>query len=133
MSQEDVQVVRALFEAWERGGLDAAAELWDPEIDWRAAQGALDDAGPIQGRDAMRGYLQDWLEDFDDLALEPEEFIDAGARVVVVQKMRGRAKGSGVETELRFAVVYTIRDGKVVMGREYWTREEALEAAGRSE
>jgi ketosteroid isomerase-like protein len=47
--------------------------------------------------------------------------------------MSGRAKLSGVETDLTFAAVYTIRDGKIARGREYWTREEALEAAGLSE
>jgi ketosteroid isomerase-like protein len=39
----------------------------------------------------------------------------------------------GVDTELRYAVVYTVRDGKVVRGREYWTRGEALEVVGLSE
>jgi ketosteroid isomerase-like protein len=45
----------------------------------------------------------------------------------------GRAKLSGVETELTFAVFYTIRDGQIARGREYWTRDEALEAAGLPE
>jgi ketosteroid isomerase-like protein len=48
-------------------------------------------------------------------------------------RMSGRAKLSGVETDLTFAAVYTIRDGKIARGREYWTREDALEAAGLSE
>jgi ketosteroid isomerase-like protein len=38
-----------------------------------------------------------------------------------------------VETDLTYAVLYTIRDGKIAGGREYWTREEALEAAGLRE
>jgi ketosteroid isomerase-like protein len=57
MSQENVEIVQASFEAWGRGGLDAAAEFWDPKIDWRAAEGAIDDAGPIRGVDAMRAYV----------------------------------------------------------------------------
>ena len=133
MSQEDVEVVRSLFAAWGRGGLDAAAEVWHPQIDWRAAEGALDDVGEIRGREAMRAYLQDWLEEFDEFGVEIEEVIDAGQNVVAVQRISGRAKGSGVPTDLRFAVVYTIRDGKIGRGREYWTKDEALEAASRSE
>jgi ketosteroid isomerase-like protein len=70
---------------------------------------------------------------FDNLRLEPEELIDAGDRVVAVQRLSGRAKGSGIETELRFAVVYTISGGKIVRGREYMTREQALEAIGLDE
>jgi ketosteroid isomerase-like protein len=133
MSRENVEVVRAWFEAWERGGVDAAAEFFDTRIDWRAAEGALDDPGPISGEDAMRAYVQDWLDDFDELRVEPEELIDAGEQVVAVQRISGRAKASGVETELRYAVVYTIREGKIVRGREYWERAQALEAVGLSE
>jgi ketosteroid isomerase-like protein len=133
MSQENVEVVRAYFEAWERGGVDAVAEFWDPQIDWRSAEGALDDVGVMQGVEAMRAYVQDWLDDFDDLRFELEELIDAGEQVVSVQRITGRAKASGVATELRYAVVNTIRDGKLVRGREYWTRAEALTAVGLSE
>ena len=133
MSVENVELVRAWFEAWERGGIDAVAEFWDPQIDWRSAEGAIDDPGVIRGVDAMRAYVQDWLDDFDDLSFELEELIDAGDRVVTVQRVSGRAKASGVPTELRYAVVNTIRNGKVIRGREYWSRAEALEAAGLSE
>ena len=60
--------------------------------------------------------------------------IDAGEdKVVAVVRISGRAKLSGVETDLTYAALCTIRDGKVARGREYWTRDEALEAAGLSE
>jgi ketosteroid isomerase-like protein len=51
----------------------------------------------------------------------------------VVFKISGRAKLSGVETDLTYAALYTFRDGKIARGREYWTRDEALEAAGLRE
>jgi ketosteroid isomerase-like protein len=47
-----------------------------------------------------------------------------------VQRVTGRAKASGVTTELRYAVVYTVRDGKIARGREYIDRATALEAVG---
>ena len=88
----------------------------------------------MHGKEAVRAYLQDWLDMFDDFKIEPVESIDAGGdRVVVVQRVGGRAKLSGVETEMDVPVVYTIRDGKIAVGREYATRQEALEAAGLSE
>ncbi|MFL5909501.1 MAG: nuclear transport factor 2 family protein [Gaiellaceae bacterium] len=65
---------------------------------------------------------------------EPVEPIDAGEDdVVAVIRISGRAKLSGVEAELTYAALYTFRDGKIARGREYWTRGEALEAAGLSE
>ena len=134
MSQENVEIVRDAAAAFNRGDLDAWLEYWTDDIDYRAVEGALDDRGPMHGKDAVRAYFQDWLDTFDDLKAEPRELIDAAdEQVVTVLRFGGRAKLSGVEADLTFAVVYTLRDGKVARGREYWTRDEALEAAGLRE
>ena len=134
MSQEDVNVVRDAFDAVGRGGIDALADYWTDDIDHRAAEGAPDDRGPIHGKAAMRAYVQDWFDTFDNLRNEPVELLDAGAgKVLAVHRISGRAKLSGVETDLTYAALYTIRDGKIARGREYATRDQALEAAGLAE
>jgi len=122
--------VRACFEAYEKRGLDGLAELWDPDINWRAMEGAPDDLGEFNGHAAMRRYVGEWVDMFEELALVPHVLRDLGdGRVLAEQELTGRAKLSGAETQLRYAVVYTIRDGKVVRGREYATIEDALVAA----
>ena len=79
----------------------------------------------------MRGYLEDWYEMFPDLVVEPAELIDVGPeRVIVVWHVAGTAEQSGVPTELRLSIVYTIRDGRIVHSREYQTKDEALAAEG---
>ena len=119
--------------ALNRGDVDAWSEYFAEDVDYRAVEAAPDDHGPILGRAAMRAYIQDWTDTFDQFHVEPIELIDAGEdQVVVVWRIGGRAKLSGVETDLTFAAL-TVRDGKTVRGREYWTREEALKAAGLSE
>ena len=135
MSQENVESVREAVVAYNRGDLDAFLdEYWTDDIDYRAVEGAPDDHGPIHGKAEMRAYMQDWFDTFDDLKVEPLEVIDAGEeQAVAVVRFGGRAKLSGVEVDLTFAVLYTVRDGKVARGREYWTKEQALEAAGLSE
>jgi ketosteroid isomerase-like protein len=134
MSQENVEVVRTMAEAFSDGGLDAIAELWDPDIDWRAAEGAIDDVGEMHGPVAVRRYVQDWIDTFDDFRVVVEELRDVGDdRVLAIQRLKGRAKLSGTETEIRFAVVTTVRDGKVVRGREYLSVDDALEAVGLRE
>ena len=134
MSEENIKTVRDAAAAFNRGDLDALFEYWADDIDYRAAEGALDDHGPIQGKDALRAFMQDWLDMFDEFKSEPIELIDAGGdKVIAVVRISGRAKLSGVETDLTYAAVYTIRDGKIARGREYMTRAEALEAAGLSE
>ena len=134
MSQENVEILREAAAAFNRGDLDAWLEYLADDIDHRAAEGAPDDPGPIHGKDAVRAYIRDWLDLFDDFRAEPIELIDAGEdRVIAVTRISGRAKLSGVETDLTFAALYTIRDGKIARGREYWTKEQALEAAGLRE
>jgi hypothetical protein len=89
--------------------------VWHENIDYRAIQGAIDDHSPILGRDALRSYMQDWVDTVDDLELTPEDTI-----------------GSDTPVVSHLAMVVTLRDGKMIRGREYATREKALEAAGLS-
>jgi ketosteroid isomerase-like protein len=138
MSQENVELIGTWylkFPMLNGEALDFMYEhVWDPAIDWRAMAGAPDDFGPIEGRDAMRRYNEELLEIFEDIVLEAEEIIDGGEdRVIVVFRLTGRARLSGVETEMRFTVLCVLRDGRIVRGREYATKEEALEAVGLSE
>jgi uncharacterized protein len=133
MSQENVEIVRQSFPAYDRGGLDALAEFWHPDISWRAAEGALDDVGLMEGPDALRDYYEQWEDTFESARTEVEELVDAGDQVVAVVRGFGRMKESEAEVDIRYAIVLSIRDGKIAAGREYFTRAEALEAAGLSE
>ena len=134
MSQENLKTTRDMVAAFNRGDLDSWLEYWADDIDYRAAEGALDDRGPIHGKDALRAYVQDWFDTFDDFRQEPVELIDAGEdKVIPVFRVTGCAKLSGVETDLTYAALYTFRDGKIAIGREYFTRAEAVEAAGLEE
>jgi ketosteroid isomerase-like protein len=134
MSEENVELVKLAYEAFVRGGLDRYLEHFTDDVDYRAIEGAIDDVGPIHGKEAVRAWLQDWIDTFDEFWFEPIELIDAGEdTVVAVERYGGRAKLSGVETEQTEAVVLTIRDGKIAGGREYATRDQALEAAGLRE
>jgi ketosteroid isomerase-like protein len=131
MSPDSSQIVREALEAFANQGVDGMTTFWHPDIDWRAIEGAPDDVGEMRGVPALRGYYEEWIDMFDDLTLRLEEVRDVGDdRAVARQRVTGRAKLSGAETELTYAVVYTIRDAKIVRGREYMTLEQALAAAG---
>jgi ketosteroid isomerase-like protein len=134
MSQENVELVRRMLQGFTDGGLDTIDEFLDPDVDWRAAEGAVDDVGEMHGPDAVRRYIQDWIDTFDDFSVVVEELRDIGDdRVLTIQRLTGRAKLSGTETDLRYAAISTIRDGKIVRAREYLSIEEAFEAVGLSE
>lgn len=126
---QNADVVGRQFAACEQGGVDAMAEFWHPDIEWRAVEGAADDVGPIRGRDALRRYYQDWVDTMDDLGAAVEETVaEEGERVAVVVRNSGRGRASGIPMEGRYYVVCTVRDGLIASGREYQTREQAVEA-----
>jgi ketosteroid isomerase-like protein len=133
MPSEKIDVVRRQWTAFESGGsLDAVAAFWHPAIEWRAVEGAADDAGVLEGLQAMRRYYEDWVETFEDMRTEVEEVLgDAGENLAVVLRVSGRGRESGVRVDARYSVVYTIREALIVRGREYATPAEALAALER--
>jgi ketosteroid isomerase-like protein len=134
MSEADVRLFRWWIEqsAAAEDPLDFAYQnMWAEGIDHRAVEGAPDDPGPIIGRDAMRRYLGEWYEMFHGYKLAVEDVIDAGdGLVLIVYHASGKAKASGVPVDMSVFTILTIRDGKIVRGREYMTMDEALRAAG---
>jgi len=134
MSQENVEVVRCQFQACRDGTLDEAAKYWHPDIEWRAVEGAADDVGIIRGEGRLRHYYQDWIDTMDAMEAHVEEVLFHGdERVAAVVRNSGRGRASGVLTAGRYSVACTVRDGRIVSGREYETRAQALEAVGLSE
>lgn len=132
MADESARIVGDSLDALAAGGLDAWAEYWDERIEWRAIEGAPDDVGEMHGRERVRRYFQEWVDLFEEITNVAEELVDLGdGRVLALQRAAGRARLSGAETEMRLAVVYTVRDGRIVRGREYIDRAQALEALRR--
>jgi ketosteroid isomerase-like protein len=133
MSQENSDLVRQQFHALERD-LDAVSAFWHPEIEWRAIEGAADDVGVMTGHNALRRYYEDWVSSFDQLHTKVDEVLfDADDRVAVSVRNSGRGRVSGVVTQGRYYVACTVLDGQIVHGREYETRDQALEAVGLRE
>src|SRR6188472_4599763 len=120
MSQENIAAVEDAYRAFTRGGLARFLDHWTDDLDHRSIEGAPDDRGPIYGRDAMRAYVQDWIDTFDEFRIVPVELIDADGDVIVaVLRYGGRARLSGIETDETFGVVFTISDRRIARGREY--------------
>jgi ketosteroid isomerase-like protein len=132
MSQENVEVVKVAYDAFAREGIDRFMEHHTDDVEYRQVLGEM--AGkPRHGKDAVRAWLQDWIDMFDGFWMELVELIDAGGvTVFTAERFGGRARVSGVETDQANWTVFTIRDGKIARGHEYPTREQALEAAGLS-
>jgi ketosteroid isomerase-like protein len=85
------------------------------------------------GDEGAMQFMTEWADAWDDWEMEAEDFIDAGERVVVILTQRGRSKTTGVPVEMRFAQVWTLRDGQGIRMQLYASVDEALEAVGLSE
>jgi ketosteroid isomerase-like protein len=137
MSQENVEVVRGVYEAYDRGDVTAVFAAYDPEIEWHVLGLTSAEVGfdPVYvGHDGVRNFWRLWLSAWETTSFEYHEFIDAGEYVVVVQSQRNRGRTSGIELEWNFyAQVWTIQHAKVVRVEFFPTRTEALEAVGLSE
>jgi ketosteroid isomerase-like protein len=123
MSQENVEIVRRAFEAYSRGEPDW--NLMHPEAVWNAV-----DETPQCGREAVEAYLERWESPWEELETIPEEFVDAGDRVLVTVLFRGRGQASGMTIESHLHEVWELRDGLVVRMDEFSDRRDALEHAG---
>jgi ketosteroid isomerase-like protein len=130
MSEDNVETVRSMLAAWSEGRFDEALEYFDPELVWE--QTVQPEGWVTHGTDEMQQALRTWLGTWTDYAATFQEYVDAGERVVVVGTERGTAKGSGIEVERKTITVYTLRSGKIAHAKSYETRDEALEAVGRS-
>jgi ketosteroid isomerase-like protein len=139
MSQENVEIVRQLAEAAQRGVDDG-----DP--------GAIFDTGlladdaewvlpiPFEGKSVWRGrreyteWMRAWTGEFEDFSIRFEPLIDAGDdRVVAISHTRATGKGSGVPVEWHTGFVIELRDGRAIRSTHYFEPAQALEAVGLGE
>jgi ketosteroid isomerase-like protein len=133
MSQENVELVRKLFQVYNERSFREHPELVAPDIVWDMSRVNLPDASSYSGRSEFPDFVEAWDESFAYESLEPREIIDAGDRVVVVVHERGRGKVSGIEVEQTFAMVWTVRSGRAIRMDIYPSLDAALEAVGLSE
>ena len=131
MSQENVEIVRRDYEAFDRGDFAAFLDDLHPEIvTWAHPRG---DAGRYEGKEGAIRFITDWTESFEEFSQVAEEFRDAGDKVLVRVLHRGRGKGSGIPVEGRYWLVHHMREGKTYQVDLYDNEAEALEAGGLSE
>ncbi len=133
MSQENVDVVAAALDAFDRRDRDRLVALLDPNVEWELAGFFLDQKGVRTGPEEVWDYLTFLDEEFEDIRAERGEYVEVGGRVLVPVRVRGRGRRSGVAGEFSFTSVFTVANGKLLSGRNYPTHAEALEAVGLRE
>jgi ketosteroid isomerase-like protein len=126
--ERDVERLRGAYQAFnEGGGVDAILERLGPDFQLRDRESSPD-RQTRYGKAGIKQLFDSYMEAFDALRLEPEEFIEVGDQIVVSLNQRIRGKGSGAEVEARVAHVWTLRNGEIVRLRIFGGKERALEA-----
>jgi ketosteroid isomerase-like protein len=129
MAASDLEVVRLRNEAFNRKDVDAYLALTDPEVAYDQPR-ELPGAGTYSGHEGIREYFANLEAAWESATAEIEELIDAGDSVVSIGHTAYRGRTSGAHVDKPFAIVWKLRDGRVVRGEFYFDRAEALAAAG---
>ena len=130
-----MELVRATWEAWERGDTDAVLSFIDPDVEWLTAiDRGLGRAGSVyHGHEGMRELWNLWRSEFDDFSIQADEIRDLGdERVLTLAHIQFRGQASGIMVESQLALLMTIRNGKIVRSEDYLSHQEALEDVGLS-
>jgi ketosteroid isomerase-like protein len=116
MSEQNVALVRSIYEAFGRGDIPAVLAAMSADMIWNEAENfPYADGNPYVGHDAIVGGVFARLGgEWDGFAAVPEEFIDAADTVVVLGRYRGAYKATGKSIDAQMAHVWRIAGGKVV-------------------
>jgi uncharacterized protein len=116
MSQQNVETIRGIYEAFGRGDIPEVLAAMAPDIEWVTPE-SIPWGGTFHGQEEVGGFFQGIGEKLDELHVEPEQYLDAGDHVVVLGTHRARAKGGG-DFEARWVMVWEMRDGKATRFQE---------------
>jgi ketosteroid isomerase-like protein len=132
MSQENIEIVRAMYKALNRDDVEAFIQHCDTDFEVRDLP-EMPGSGTAVGHDAVRRWWSELFDPFEELRFEPKELIDAGESIVGLNHGIGRGRGSGADVEMHFASVWSLTNGKVVSLVSYGDRTDAFKAAGLRE
>jgi len=132
MSQENVERLRASCATWDRRNrqdfslLDADVVFEDDFLPDHAGE-------TYRGREGVMRSIRTWLEPYERFTIELEQILEFGDRLVSIHRFRYKARYTGIEDEMRYAYVWTFREGKVIHFRTFREPKDAVKAAGLRE
>jgi len=129
MLEAEIEIVRKFYAALNRNDIAAMVSEFHPDIEWTEPADSPG-SGVYRGLVIVRDHIERARNTWAEGTCEPERFIVAGDSVIVFDYVHVRLK---TETEWRegaIAAVYTFRDSKVIRGRVFFDRQQALDWAG---
>jgi ketosteroid isomerase-like protein len=133
MSRENVEVVCAVYEAFNRRDFDHIANYAHPDFEIQPLPALIAMTGDrIKGYEEAKRFWSSFFEGFDEIQVEPRKIVEAGDKVVAALRWRGRGR-DGIEVDQFHTDLWFFRDGRITRVEGFATEEEALAAAGLRE
>lgn len=119
MSNDNLAVLREGYRNFAKGDIPAVLEVFEPDIEWTEAEG-FPYGGTYKGPDdIMENVFMKLGTEWDGFSVAPDEFIDAGDKIIVLGKYSGTYKETGKSFKADFAHVWTLKDGKAAKFVQY--------------
>jgi ketosteroid isomerase-like protein len=129
MPRGNVEVVRKALEAFEQRDAETLRTLFDVDGEFRSAIMGQVEGGAYRGHDDIERYLADLDETFEYWHTEDERILDVGAgKVVALYRIVGNGKGSGVPIDQPVGIVFTVLEGRIVLGEGFPSSQGAMKA-----
>lgn len=130
VGEENIELVRRVFDAFRDRDVEAVIEVVDPEVEFYAPTASIaGHAEPYRGHEGMRKYFEDVARIWDVLEVTPHEFREVDDQVIALGRVYGRGV-DGLLVDSPTGWICRFSNGKIVEGRVYTSRQEALDAAG---
>ena len=133
MSQENVDIVLKIINAYNQRDLETMLEYLSPEFEFRPSGRFMDTKEIYRGRKGWIDFWEMFQSAWERISIETERVEDLGDQVLYLGTFRGRGRGSGVETTTEAAMLHTLRDRHFIRTLTFATWDDALEAVGLSE
>jgi ketosteroid isomerase-like protein len=128
VSQDNVAVVRGMWEGFLRNDFEVALAAFDPNVEWDGTN--LPDGKVARGLDAVVDHVTRWADLWETWDVELEDVIDAGDdRVIAFTREHCRSK-AGIDVDERHSELYVVKGGKIVYRKGFSDADEALIETG---
>jgi ketosteroid isomerase-like protein len=131
ISEDNVEIVRRFYKCWTDQDFDGVLACADPAVcfDWSESRSPY--RGVYTGHEGVMEFRKELEEAFDDFSVEAIDTIELDSeRLVTVTAVRGRGRESGILLRADGAMLWRLREGRILGGKLFQNKDEALEAAG---
>ena len=135
MSQENVATIRGMYDAFGRGDIPHVLGQMDRDAEWHEAENFIyADRSPYIGPQAvLEGVFMRLGSEWKDFTVAPEEWLDAGHRVVVLGTYSGTHKMTGRPVRAQFAHIWVVKEGKVIRFQQYTDTKQFAEVVASAD